>query len=405
MRSRISETGQSLPEGFYSHLAAQGQSKRSIQNYRGDIREFASWLTSLQKRPLKESTLRNAELEAFRRYLAESHSQSTVTRKVANAKRFVRWAQDQQFPESASGGVGSGRISWEELLKILDRLAAQGNVRDRLIMTLLAHSGLRVSEIVGLTWKDIEVHGSHGLLRAGDRSKHNVRRVELDPQKVQWLEELGYGSKVGSPEPIFHRNGRTMTRSAISVVVDRFSRLAGYKLTPHSFRQIWTQLNIAGRQPYPLGRERRPSEPVEKGSGAKTWVSGRRISDTYQDLVPPDSAATTSQVVKFIALRSHVHQNLKVREAVRRRADRACERCGFVVDDALLLQIHHLISAGERHDSIDNCVALCANCHVLVHWQPRSADVEAELLDYLRRAMPRLRRVQQTASGKPSRRS
>ena len=109
MRSRISETGQSLPEGFYSHLAAQGQSKRSIQNYRGDIREFASWLTSLQKRPLKESTLRNAELEAFRRYLAESHSQSTVTRKVANAKRFVRWAQDQQFPESASGGVGSGQ--------------------------------------------------------------------------------------------------------------------------------------------------------------------------------------------------------------------------------------------------------------------------------------------------------
>ena len=394
MPSRSSESWQSLSESFFSYLAGQGQSQRSIQNYRSDILEFTGWLAHDQKKTRARSTLRNVDLDAFGRRLAETHSGSTVVRKIANAKRFTRWIEARHLSGSGLANVSADQTTREDLLKILERVKAQAAPRDSLILNLLVHSGLRVSEIIGLKWSDIDLYGSRGLLRVGDPTKHNVRMVELEPKTVRWLKDLGYGSAVGSREPVFHRNGKKMTRSAINVVVDRLSRLAGVRATPHTFRRLLAQrYDVAS--PGKISSYSRPdrwraqdtSDLMRNSLGAKDWVTSRRISDTYQDLILPNLAKEANQKTNFVAVRSYVRQNPHVREAVRQRADRRCERCGFVADDPLLLQIHHIISIGEKCDSTDNCAALCANCHVLAHWLPRSATVEGELLELLKRMM------------------
>jgi hypothetical protein len=47
------------------------------------------------------------------------------------------------------------------------------------------------------------------------------------------------------------------------------------------------------------------------------------------------------------------------------------------------LEVHHIVGT-DKTDRLDNCVALCPNCHREVHTAANSETVEAELLVIVR---------------------
>jgi hypothetical protein len=105
------------------------------------------------------------------------------------------------------------------------------------------------------------------------------------------------------------------------------------------------------------------------------------LADTYQDFAIPASPLDSPQEQIFNLLeRSHTVQDREVRMAVLERAGGRCERCGYVASRPELLDLHHIISAGDKVDRLNNCVALCSNCHRETHLVAYAQAIEADLL-------------------------
>ena len=67
-------------------------------------------------------------------------------------------------------------------------------------------------------------------------------------------------------------------------------------------------------------------------------------------------------------------RNPNVIEAVLRRANGICEKCGKKApflrrkDDSPYLEVHHWVSLSQDgDDTVENAVALCPNCHREIH--------------------------------------
>ena len=75
----------------------------------------------------------------------------------------------------------------------------------------------------------------------------------------------------------------------------------------------------------------------------------------------------------------------RVREAVLRRANGRCERCGQLgfkkADGTRYLETHHVIAlAREGSDRVTNVIGVCANDHREAHFGEKSREIEAEMI-------------------------
>jgi len=111
---------------------------------------------------------------------------------------------------------------------------------------------------------------------------------------------------------------------------------------------------------------------------AKGWShrpdrrSDNPTDDTYDDLGSDDPERTA-------ITRSGVRRNGKVRQAVRKRAQGACEQCGTMRSFPGFLDVHHVLGA-EKSDRPWTCVAICPNCHREAHFSPDAETIQAKLL-------------------------
>jgi integrase len=152
---------------------------------------------------------------------------------------------------------GTRVLSGEEVKALLGGLQA----RDRLLALSGLDFGLRVSEILSLTFGAVAgphlyVHSSKGsdsaVFPIPDAYREAVETVRGD--------YLGKGIEVGPNTPLFiSRNGTTMTRQAASQIIKAACAILGLegKVNTHSFRKTFvtriyemTDFNIAATKRY-----------------------------------------------------------------------------------------------------------------------------------------------------------
>jgi integrase/recombinase XerD len=117
-------------------------------------------------------------------------------------------------------------------------------IRDRTMLEVLYATGLRVSELVGLTLQQVNLH--QGVVRVtGKGSKE--RLVPLGEEAVYWLQQYmadarpqiikGYITDALFPS----RRGGAMTRQAFWYMLKRYSRKAEIEksLSPHTLRHAF----------------------------------------------------------------------------------------------------------------------------------------------------------------------
>ncbi|HEN47569.1 MAG TPA: tyrosine recombinase XerC, partial [Mizugakiibacter sp.] len=119
--------------------------------------------------------------------------------------------------------------------KVLVELKARDALqpRDQAILELLYSSGLRVSELVGLYWRDLDIQ--QGLVRiTGKGSK--IRLVPVGRAALQALQALPYAD---SETPIFPgRGGRPLSTAAVRLRLQRraLEQGLGKRVHPHLLR-------------------------------------------------------------------------------------------------------------------------------------------------------------------------
>jgi integrase/recombinase XerD len=229
-----------------------GLARNSLVAYRRDLDGLAAWLA-----PRKASLAAAGEAE-LNAYFAEQHAgtrATTANRRLAVLRRFYRWAvregltaQDPtlrlkgarvppRFPKTLS------EAQVESLLNAPDVETPLG-LRDRAMLELLYATGLRVSELVGLTMLSVSLQ--EGLVRVvGKGSRERI--VPLGEEARRWIERyLKDGraalldGRVSDALFVTQRAG-AMTRQMFWVLVKRYATRGGIEapLSPHGLRHAF----------------------------------------------------------------------------------------------------------------------------------------------------------------------
>jgi len=237
-----------LLDAFRHHLEARDRSPHSIRAYLSDLRQFAAWFADHTGEPFTLDAVTEYDVRDWRDHLAAKTKPATVNRKLAALSALYRWAGEtgrtDRDPTRYVNGVAQQptapkALSDQALRRILRQARRSGKKRDVALLELLAATGLRASEVAGLTVGDLELNERSGWVTVRGKGRKQ-RRVPVHARARRALREYleERGDDVAPDEPLFlSQKGGPITPYAVWYTVKKYARLAGVEdVSPHTFR-------------------------------------------------------------------------------------------------------------------------------------------------------------------------
>src|SRR5216684_1093233 len=171
---------------FLTFLAEEQVSARTAQLYLGHLGRFAAWLWEQYQADLVDAT--SHDLRQYRARLAERQKPASVNAALAALQRFYGWARDAGLvktnPTAKLKPIASQPLAPQGFTSIerqrLRREAERAGPMPDAIVTTLLNTGLRVDELIHLTWGDVTLLPRSGkaAIRKGKGDK--ARTVSLN---------------------------------------------------------------------------------------------------------------------------------------------------------------------------------------------------------------------------------
>lgn len=231
----------------------QGVSDHTLAAYRRDLTAWAAYLVGLDETLVEPGT---ASLSAWldeRR--EEGYRLRSNARLLSSLRRFYRWALE------------TGRIERDPLAEVklprvqpglpetldeaeVERLIAAPDIttdlglRDRTMLEVLYGTGLRVSELVGLTTDAVNLR--QGVVRVRGKGDKD-RLVPMGEEAVHWVSRYLHTVRralmadASRPTLFPGRGDRPLTRQAFWYRIKHHARVAGIDrpLSPHTLRHAF----------------------------------------------------------------------------------------------------------------------------------------------------------------------
>ena len=246
-------------EELLSWLAVEkGRSANTLAAYRRDLTAYWEFLSG---RKLALDHVTDHVIEDYLAFLrAAGRKPASIARALVAVRSLHRFCEDEGLTiDNPAEDVERPRVpsglpkalAEDEVAALLGAVAGDDAVarRDRAILETLYGTGIRVSELVGLSLADLDLELGNSSLRAfGKGSKERVvpvGRLARDALKA-WLAPSGRGAlaperwaRRGDQEAVFlnTRGGRLSRQGAWGVVRHYGDRVnLGDRLTPHVLR-------------------------------------------------------------------------------------------------------------------------------------------------------------------------
>lgn len=243
-------------EEFLTWLAVErGRASNTLSAYRRDLRAYHEWLSS---RGVALPDVRSADIAAYIAHLRKQHkAPSSVARATVAVRSLHHFLADEGLSEvDAAIAVETPKVpaglpkalAEDEVAELIDGVVGDDPIsqRDRAVLEVLYGTGIRISELVGLSLSDVDLDGA--LLRAfGKGSKERI--VPLGRQAIRtlalWFDEgrpelePERWARRGDAEAVFlnARGGRLSRQGAWGIVRRYGDRIGlGGRLTPHVLR-------------------------------------------------------------------------------------------------------------------------------------------------------------------------
>jgi len=251
-------------EQFVSYLQSNDRSQMTIRGYCADLRQFARWFEQTNGQQPDLAAITSIDVREYRAYMqnVKGCGPATVNRHLRSLRAFCHWAvQAGHMPADPTAGLkemrkqrlGPKALTRQEIYRLLRTLEervqwySRGGtrpraikaVRDMAMVTLLLHTGLRVSELAALKLSDVEISARKGILTvAGKGNKQRQIPLNNDARKAlrRWLEIRSDGG-----ETLFiNRNGAPLGVRGIQDILTSLGRQAGVEgLHPHILRHTF----------------------------------------------------------------------------------------------------------------------------------------------------------------------
>ncbi len=260
---KVQETFSEPIESFLAFLSLErGFSENTIESYRNDLFQLAFFL----ERGRKLSDWKQVTSEDVSAWLIalsdEDYSVASLARKLAAASSFAKYLpkggiRQDVFTELVDGPKFYRKlpdvVTIEEMTRLLEAPPLQTAIgqRDRAIMEMMYSSGLRVSELCGLTLQQVDLEG--GYVRVyGKGAKERVVPVGSMAAKAVG-EYLASGrSQLVKPrtgsELFLSQWGKAISRKTVWLMVKTYAAAVGIKKTikPHLLRHSFATHLLQG---------------------------------------------------------------------------------------------------------------------------------------------------------------
>ncbi len=256
-------------EKFASALGhAVGASRNTVASYKRDLKNFCEYLldgttaVSAQTGAIEPDRI---SADHVRNYLAAllrgGSSRATVQRRLFAIKAFFRWREVTAGKPNPVHAMRSPKAE-KRLPQVLnerdtaalveadDSRNSSARLRDRAILEVLYSAGLRVSELTGLDWRDIDEELGLVMIRSGKGNKDRLVPIgepALDALRA-WQAAMPVTPSAEGPVITNLRGSRLTPRAVQNIVARRLVR-AGINLpiSPHGLRHSFaTHLLNAG---------------------------------------------------------------------------------------------------------------------------------------------------------------
>jgi integrase/recombinase XerC len=233
-------------ERFLDHLRHQRRySPGTLDNYTRSLAALRAHAQALQVPRWRD--LRSEQVQSF---VAAEHRRGlapgTLKHMLAACRSFFRYlAREGEAATNPALGVRSPKaprklpqvLDVDEVAALLDFPAGDPEaVRDRALLELLYSSGLRVSELTNVRWRDLDL--GEGLIRVvGKGSK--TRIVPVGAKAITALATLREQDRPGSDDPLVcGRLGKPLTPNGVRARLKRRAKDQGVwkRVYPHLLR-------------------------------------------------------------------------------------------------------------------------------------------------------------------------
>lgn len=234
-------------EDYMIELEIRNYSPNTIKTYRSIVKNFYEFLITQEDLYDDRRVLRS-----FKRYIQYLKRDKDVTQNyiylvTVVVKKFfefngINCLEDVKAPKRTKSLPKS--LNEDEVMRLINAVESCNDgstlkrfikTRDRLILTLLYSSGLRVSELVSLKINDIDL--SERTIRI--RGKGDKDRIVLFDEKTRGLLKDYINKRVIESEYLFlNRFEKPLTPRYVQMMIKNYAKKAGInkKVTPHILR-------------------------------------------------------------------------------------------------------------------------------------------------------------------------
>ena len=227
----------------------------SVVSADGILRRFAGFLTINHPEINGLADVQRHHIEGFKRYLPTRPgkngrpplSEQTIRMALGTLRTFFERVSEWDYPDAPrrvlifNGDLPTPDAPLPKFLSDPDaaklmRAAADADPVRRLVIEMLARTGLRVGEFCALTADAVTLIKGRYWLRVPIGKLHNDRYVPLHPQLVELLNDYRH-SRDDDLDRLIIWNGGPLTRHQITRMINRVARVAGIgHVHPHQLR-------------------------------------------------------------------------------------------------------------------------------------------------------------------------
>lgn len=279
-------------ETYIQYLFAEkGLTKQTIISYQEDLNNFFSFLKNIKD----TSELKGEFINDYVMY-QNSHgvSISSILRRLSCIKNYYKFLEKEGIVNQLLINIDTPKkpkvlptcLTQEEINLLLDNINtnSESGLRDKAMVELMYGSGLRVSELVSLEWKNINLNNMIVTI-FGKGSKE--RRVPLNSVSAYWINkyitEARCKNKHSSSKYLFiNKQGEKLSRIYFYNSIKKYCANVGIQkpISPHTLRHSFATHLIENGASLRNVQEMLGHSNITT-TQIYTHISSKKIIDTY----------------------------------------------------------------------------------------------------------------------------
>ena len=231
-------------------IIEKGLTLSSIESYKYDLTIFYNDIKDI----LENNNLHKLKIEFIYDFIKNQSinriSSATIKRRVSTIRNFYLFLQKREIisfivPEIKTPKIGIKLPNYltieevDKLLSIPDINTFKG-LRDKTMLEIMYSCGLRVSELISLKKKDINIKNSFIRIIGKGNKERIIPIGEIALEYLnKYFELLSYNSKLNNSKNVFiNKNGLPLTRQYFFKIIKYYSIKANINknISPHTLR-------------------------------------------------------------------------------------------------------------------------------------------------------------------------